>query len=380
MTNSLPHTHENPSSRRRGDGCAGSGRARSQRGAATLLIGLTLVMASVGLAMSVAHTAVLEQRMARNGLLATQATEAAQAGLGFASAWLIAHRPGWIAQPDGSEIAAPDRNPPALATAGGGAFAVNLALERRAEWQGFVRVEATASPAGAPEIAAQVSRFMRPTGVLTHAGETAPPLLVDGCADVSAGRIYPQAAATPQAGTAIVSSADVACITGTVGSLNGGAREGAAFAPGALWSHVFAVSRDEFRELAAGQAALDLPPAERDYWWASAADLVAGDWRLDLGSPERPVVLVVPAELGCPRFTGGVRVVGLVYIEAECLGAPAWDDMQIYGSLAVAGSVAFDNLGPGSRLLHISHAPGTADTIAPPRLDVLTWAGSWKDF
>lgn len=365
MTNSLPPTPENP---------------RSQHGAATLLIGLTLVMASVGLSLSVAHTTVLEQRMARNGLLATQATEAAQAGLGFASAWLVAHRPEWVGLPDGAEIAAPGRNPPPLASAGGGAFAVNLAFERRAAWRGFVHVEATASPAGAPEIVARVSQFLRPTGVLTHAGETAPPLLVDGCADVSAATIFPQDAGTPGAGVAVATSADAACIVGTPGSLQGGRLAGAAFAPGALWPHAFSIGRDEFQALAAEQAALGLPPAQRDYWWASATDLVAGDWRLDLGSPERPVVLVIPADLGCPRFAGGVQLVGFVLIEAECLGAPVWGDARIHGTLAVAGSVAFDNLGPGSRLLHISHTPGAGDRIAPPRLDILTWAGSWRDF
>lgn len=357
-----------------------------QRGAATLLIGLVLVMVSVALAISVAHTAVLEQRMARNSLLASQSGEAASAGLGFGGAWLIRHRPDWIALPGGEEIATPDRNPPGLSTGSGGEFAVNLTFERRAEWQGFIRVEATASPASAPEIEARVSQFLRPTGVLTHAGETAPPLLVDGCADVSAaGGLYPEDANTPGAGVAAATSADAACVVGTAGTLHGGVLAGEAFAPGALWSHVFSVGREELRMLAAEQAAAELPPEERDYWWAGAADLTAGDWRLDLGSPERPIVLIIPAELGCPRFTGGVRLVGVVLIEAECLGAPVWGDMRIYGTLALAGSVDFANLGPGSRLLHISHVPSASmpsapDRIEPPRLDILPLAGSWRDF
>lgn len=350
-----------------------------QRGAATLLIGLVLVMLSVALAVSVAHTTVLEQRMARNSLLASQSGEAANAGLGFGSAWLIRHRPAWIVLPGGEEIATPDRNPPGLSTGSGGEFAVNLTFERRAEWQGFIRVEATAAPASAPEIEARVSQFLRPTGVLTHAGETAPPLLVDGCADVSAaGAIYPAGADTPGAGPAVASSAEAACIAG--GPLHGGTLTGEAFAAGALWEHVFSVGRDELQALAGEQAAAELPHEERDYWWASAADLTAGDWRLDLGSPERPIVLVIPAELGCPRFAGGVRLVGVVLIEAECLDAPAWGDVHIYGTLALAGTVNFTNLGPGSRLLHISHAPGSPDRIEPPRLDVLTLAGSWRDF
>ncbi|MFN2308480.1 MAG: hypothetical protein ABR553_01915 [Gammaproteobacteria bacterium] len=366
MTNSSPPIHDVNGHR--------------QRGAATLLIGLVLVLASVALAISVAHTAVLEQRMARNTLLASQSAEAAQAGLGFASAWLKHRRPEWIVQPDGTAVASPGHNPPRLSSAGGGDFAVNLTYERRAGWAGFIRVEATASPAAAPEIAARVSQFLRPVGVLTQAGETAPPLLIDGCADVSAaGGLYPLGADTPEAAAAIATSADAACIT--AGALHGGAARGDAFPPGGLWAQVFSVGRAEFQALAAEQAALDLPPTERDYWWAEAADLTAGEWRRDLGRPERPIVLVIPASLGCPRFAGGVQLIGLVLIEANCTDTPAWGEVRIYGTLALAGAAHPTPLGPGSRLLHISHAPpATATRIEPPPLEILPLAGSWRDF
>lgn len=352
-----------------------------QRGAATLFIGLVLVLVSVALAISVAHTAILEQRMARNTLLANQSAEAANAGFGFGSAWLKMQRPAWIALPGGEEIATPDRNPPELSTGSGGTFAVNLTFERRAEWQGFIRVEAAASPASAPEIVARVSQFLRPTGVLTPAGETAPPLLVDGCAELAAGgEIYPAGADTAEAGAAIATSVEVSCLDASAAALHGGTLVGERFTEGALWDHVFSVGREELQTLAEEQAALGLPPTERDYWWASGTDLSAGEWRLDLGSPERPIILVIPAELGCPRFSGGVRLVGLVLIEAECLDAPVWGDVRIYGTLALAGTVNFANLGPGSRLLHISHAPGGAARIEPPPLDILPLAGSWRDF
>lgn len=347
-----------------------------QRGAATLLIGLVLSFASALLAIAVAHTTTLEQRMSRNTLLAQQARQAAAAGLDYGKAWLKARRPEWLAQADGSELASPEPNPPGLRSASGSRFAVNVAFERRPAWRGYLRVYATASPGSAPEIEARASQFVRPLGVLTAGGEDAPPLVVDGCVDLgNTHDLYPQAADTPEAGVTLESS--TGCLYGGA-NLHGGTVRSEAFTTGELWDHVFTVARDEFRELAAAQSERMLPATERDYWWAGAADLSGGEWRMNLGSPQRPIVLVIPAALGCPRFSGGVQIVGLVFIEADCSGAPVWGDARIYGSLAVRGD--FASLGPGSRLLHISHAPDGPARIEPPPLELVQLAGSWRDF
>lgn len=349
---------------------------RAQRGAATLLIGLVLSFAGALLALGVAHTAALEQRMSRNTLLAQQAQQAAAAGLDYAKAWVKSRRPEWLIQPDGSELATPLPNPPELRSAGGGSFAVNVTYERRRAWQGYLRIRATAAPAGAPETEARAEQFVRPLGVLGSAGEDAPPLVVDGCIDLGAIHdIYPQRADTPEAGIAVASSSG--CIHAGA-NLHGGAVSGDAFATGELWDHLFSIGRDEFRDHAAAQSERMLPAAERDYWWASASDLTGGEWRMSLGSAHRPIVLVIPMELGCPRLSGGAQIIGLVFIEADCSGAPGWGDVRIYGSLAVRGD--FTSLGPGSRLLHISHAPDGPARIEPPPLELVQLAGSWRDY
>lgn len=352
---------------------------RVQHGAATLVVCLALVIACTALAISLAHTTTMERRMARNTLLAKQAQEAAIAGLNFGNAWLKRQRPDWLVMAGGREVATPDDNPPALQSRTGDAFAVNLTFERDALWQGYILVRATASPASAVEIEARASQYVRPTSVLTVAGETAPPLIVDGCADLSgASDLYPADADTTYAGAAVATSDLAACIHAGGSSLHGGTVQGEAFAVGDLWGYLFTVDRAELESLAAEQAALELPANLRDYWWVSAGDLSAGEWRHSLGSLQRPVVLVVPAELGCPRFSGGAQIVGLVFIEADCTGAPAWGDVRIHGSLTVAGGV--DALGPTSRLSHIGQLPGGPARIELPPLEVTQLAGSWKDF
>ncbi len=349
-----------------------------QRGAVTILISLVLIMVCVLLVISVAQTTTLEARMARNSLLSNQARQAAMAGFNYGNAWLKTHRADWLTAIDGTEIATPDENPPAIVASDGDSFAINVTFERRAEWAGYLRVEATAVPGNAAEVEAVVSQFVRPSSVLTWAGETAPPLVVDGCADLSAASdVYPLGADSDVAGVALASSTAITCLN--LGGVNthGGTLQNEIFAAGELWNYLLSVSRDEFQTLAAAQS--DLDPTQRDYWWATTADLDAGEWRLSLGSLERPIVLVIPSELGCPRFSGGAQIVGLVLIEADCTGAPAWGDVQFYGSLAVSGD--FASLGPSSRVTHISEFPGGGPArIEPPVLDIIQLAGSWKDF
>ncbi len=352
-------------------------RASTQRGAATLLTCLALIIASIALAISVAHTATLEQRMSRNTLLANQAQQAANAGLNFGSVWLKTQRPDWTTLPGGLDIATPTTNPPPMYSSSGDSFAINLTFERTPNWRGYILVRATASPSSAPEIAAKVSHYLRPTGVLTAAAEAAPPLIVDGCADLStASDLYPAAADLADAGPALSASGEASCLLIGGTNVHGGTLQGEAFPSDGLWEYVFSVSRDELQTLAAEQVAA--LPNQRDYWWATADDLSAGEWRQSVGSPQRPIILVIPAELGCPRFSGGAEIVGLIYIEADCTGTPAWGDVSLYGSLAVTGQ--FNNLGPSSHLAHIGQLPGGPANIEPPPLEVIQLAGSWKDF
>lgn len=354
-----------------------SRHASVQRGAATLLTCLALIIASIALAISVAHTATLEQRMSRNTLLANQAQQAANAGLNFGSAWLKIHRPDWLTLPGGLEIATPTASPPAMHSSSGDSFAINLTFERAPTWQGYILVRATASPSSAPEIEAKVSHYLRPTGVLTAAAESAPPLIVDGCADLStASDLYPAAADLPDAGPVLSASGDAGCLHIGGTNVHGGTLQGEAFPSDGLWDYVFSISRDELQTLAAEQ--VSVLPNQRDYWWATEDDLSAGEWRQSVGSPQRPIILVIPAELGCLRFSGGAEIVGFIYIEADCTGAPAWGDVYLYGSLAVTGQ--FNSLGPSSHLAHISQAPGASLHIQPPLLEVIQLAGSWKDF
>lgn len=348
-----------------------------QRGGATLLVALALTIALVALAIALGHTSALEQRMARNSLLAEQTRQAANAGLNYGLATLKAARPTWLTAPDGTELATPNSTPPLLTSHTGDSFALNITFMRDPRWRGYILARSSAAPASDPDVEAHVTQFVRPLGVLTAAGEDAPPLLVDGCVDLTqVNDIYPDAADGTAPGVALATSGAAACNRVGGANLHGGHIQADAFADGARWDHLFTLNREALHSLAQTQA--DDPTDQRDYWWARSSDLSGGDWRTSLGTATRPIVLIIPAELGCPAFSGGTQIVGLVFIEADCSGGPAWGDARIYGNLSLSGDIA--QLGPTTRLLHISHAPGHPVRIEPPPLDVLRLAGSWRDF
>lgn len=337
-----------------------------------------MVIICVMLVISTAQTTTVETRMVRNTVLANQSRLAALAGLNFGTAWLQTQRANWIAAGDGSDIATPNSNPPAIVASDGDSFAINVTFVRRDDWGGYLQVTASAVPGNAAEIEAVASQFVRPSSALTWRGENAPPLIVDGCADVAAmNDLYPVNADGDAPGVVITTSEATSCINLGSASLHGGSLLGNAFTSGALWDTLLSVDRDAFQALASSQS--DIDPGLRDYWWASADDLDGGEWRMNLGSIDHPVVLVIPNKLGCPRFSGGAQLFGLVFIEADCTGAASWGDVYLYGSLAVRGM--FTALSAGSHLLHISEFPsGGPLRIEPPVLGMIQLAGSWKDF
>ncbi|WP_297528585.1 hypothetical protein [Thiohalobacter sp.] len=351
-----------------------------QRGSGTLLVALMLLFSITALLFDVAQGTGESQRASR--LLAQQqaARAAAEAGLAWGRRWLIERPVAWLPAGGGLEIGAPGRAAPALPAPDGDRFGINVAFARHAADPRFVRVVADAQLRGIPEIHGRVSAWLRPASVLTRAGEQAPPLVVDGCLSRphSGADVRPQGLFSLQPGTALASSGPAGCHAPGAANLRGGAIQGGAFTGGGLWAHLFAVSRAELQQLAADEVARGLPPAARRYWWATAADLAAGQWRRSLGRPTAPVVLVFPAALGCPQLGGGAQVHGVVVIEAPCPGGPPWGHFTLFGTLAVGGNL--NRLSPGVRLAHIEQAAGQPPRLALPIIEAPQVPGSWRDF
>jgi hypothetical protein len=139
-----------------------------------------------------------------------------------------------------------------------------------------------------------------------------------------------------------------------------------------LWQVMFSVDRETFARLATAEHGL--PPEQRRYWLAESS----GPWQRSLGSEQQPVVLVFPPTTGCAGFAPGVRVVGVVFIDAACNTPLAASSLDIIGSLVVNGGL--DAGSANLRLRHIQVADATQRRLALPVLRAVRIPGSWRDF
>ena len=347
----------------------------TQRGAATLLTALALILALSGLALAVSHTAVLEQHMTSKQHRKQEALAAAEAAAESGLASLLGDGPRWLPADEGLELALPATPLPTLRSSDGSRFGINLVLSRHPLRPGFVRLHASAEARRAEDIAARVRFSARLYSVLSATGERAPPLLIDGCIPPGgpAVDVFPQA----EDAEAVVLSGGDRCVPADRFRLHGGRVHTLAFPGGSLWPRIFGVTRAQFRKLAEMEAASSLPLHERRHLWVRTSDLSGGRWSLSLGRPEQPVVIVFPESTGCVALAEGTEIHGVLYMEADCTGAPAWGSVRIHGTLAVTGTLPV--LGRYSRIAHIRHARGRPDRLFLPTIAVIPVPGSWND-
>jgi len=346
---------------------------RHERGAASLLVALVLMMLTTLLTLAVAHTQLTETRMAGNEqsqkrllLAAESATEAATAVLATA----VPALPWTPAGEDGTLVSR------ARPSASAGGVETRVIYRRSDRDSPFIEIQAISSAQGGRGIAARVSEEVRLLTVLSPLAESAPPLVINGClsggADVS---IRPVNSDSDAAGDALwrytalpcpaLAAIDMHAGRGLVKSLNN-----------TLWTTLFSVSRDEYARLAAAE--LNRPSARRRYWQVAPAALVDGKWTRSLGNRDRPVVLYFPATTGCPHFAAGVRIFGVVFIDAACPEPLADSRLEVTGTLAINGNA---NSGHARiELQHIRSADRRQTRLAFPAIRVVRLPGSWKDF
>ncbi|MEA2080621.1 MAG: hypothetical protein U9P00_12325, partial [Pseudomonadota bacterium] len=97
-----------------------------------------------------------------------------------------------------------------------------------------------------------------------------------------------------------------------------------------------------------------------------------------LGTADRPVALVFSAETGCPEFSDGVRLYGVVFIDTDCPEPIAGYSFEVFGSLIINGKLNVWNT--KLQLNHIQLADAQQTRLHFPVLRSVPVPGSWKDF
>ena len=350
-----------------------------QAGFATLTTVLMLILGVSALSLTIARATHTEQRLVQKQAAHTRVGFAAEAGLEFAVSELKRSRLNWLAVAPDREVAVPVNTPPPVRTASGDRYGINTRYERHPQRPKHIRIHIDTQATLAPDITGRLQQAVRPYSVLTEAAEQAPPLVLAGCLSPAPGPadLYPRNADRHNAGVAAWTTASPACLRATALDLHRGSITRLASGQPDLWPALLAVDRNRFRQLADDHRNR-LPEPRRRYWQAEAGDLRHGRWHRSLGTPDRPVVLVFPAGLGCPDFRTGTRIHGFVFIDADCGGPPHWNSLRIYGSLAVNGNL--ERLGAHTRLAHIEQASGHPAELRLPVYEVARIPGSWRDF
>jgi len=344
-----------------------------QQGAATLLITLVLMMSITIITLAVARTQLLERRISANVNWNTRLTLLAESGLARGTVYLngAVEDLSWIADPDSdretSEITL-STDPPDTRT--------ELVFSRDINFSRMISVQATARRNDGSNIKARVSQYVRLLSILTPRAEKLPPLVISGCPTglPRSFDIRPQDADTDQAGVAIWSGSLSACsLPGPIDVHNGSLRNIAM--TNGLWPLVFSVDREEFQQLAEQMQAL--PEQERRYR-VVASRSGRHTWDTDLGSTDHPVVLYFPAESGCPFFSPGTTIYGVVYIESGCPDPVAAYNVSIIGALVVDGNLNIAD--SGMQLNNIQIADNLQTRLDFPVLRNIPVPGTWKDF
>ena len=337
-----------------------------QSGAMTLLVGLLLLIGAGILTFSATRTSVIEQRIANNEFRAREAQQAAQAGLEYALAWLAENL--WIAGDS-------EPTPPPVTAASGYVYRTRLTFTKQINGV-CARAQVTATTE--PEILANAWECFNQTGLFdsTIATTMPPPLAITGCLAeptepaelfvLNANAVMTGSAANasclPQGSLDISSWSDTndnrilePLEEGASASFNRTAFGGC---PGTLcaWNHLFDMTLDDAKTAASvsghvytnhipcGAAA---PPGIYLIQTTApidAVDLVgscSGEDGVDddtIGTPRKPILLIVPKESGCPSFNEGVRIHGIVYYEsATACATQGWGGASVHGSVIWEG-------------------------------------------
>jgi hypothetical protein len=345
-----------------------------QAGAATLLIALVLMMSITIVTLAVARTLVVEQRMVNNDNWNTRLLLQAESGLAKGLAYLprSLQTMSWQQAIDNNTLVdklTADSADPGIQT--------DVVFSRPADSDQYISIQVTSSRDDDSTLQTGISLTVRPLSVLTPLAESAPPLILNGCLTSIpiSFDIRPLNTDSDQAGDSVWFDGDRPCSRLHLIDTHNGLIQ-AKITADDLWPLIFSVSREEFNTLATEQNAL--ADSDRNYWLAQDSDLNSGRWNRSLGSVDRPVALYFSAAIGCPEFSDGVRLHGVVFIDSDCPEPIADTGFEIFGTLIINGNL--NTGGTKLRLNHIQLADRQRTRLQFPVLRSVPVPGTWRDF
>lgn len=290
-----------------------------QRGVAALVVILILLFSISGITLYAANTGVLEQKISTNDYRSKQLSEAADAGLQYAMAWLSANAVSWITDPNDANFQIDNNNLTTTLTNG---FTADIQLRRATASAEHVTITATATETGGAPVTAVAQTVVLQRKVVVSGPEA--PLVINGCvSSVNGNPDIENTSSTYE----VVSSQSSACIEqGHFGGSTGFDVQGNGFT-GTAWDRTFGISQAEMQALAS--------VAGSNVYWITQST----PWHTDLGSIGNPVIAVFT---NCAKVNGGTTIVGIAYYFGAC-ETNGWGAGTILGSVVIDGDMTHMN-------------------------------------
>ena len=278
----------------------------TQRGAATLLMALVLMMALTVITMSVAKTRVNAEQINANQQWQTRLFVAAESKQEEILSNIVSLT-GWTQDPVSGQ-----QHYQESGRGSDSQIETVLTLRRSPPPQRFIDMQVTARRDDGSTLAVQISQHVRQLTILSPIAETAPPLILGGCpaSFPTELHIYPRNADSDQASDAIWLTKAASCPGLTNTDLHSGAITTRSTSY-ELRDMLFTLDRDAYAELANRER--NLPASQRQYWLVQPSDLNSGRWSLSVGTVNQHVLLYFPEDAGCPTFADGVQIHGFVF-------------------------------------------------------------------
>lgn len=444
-----------------------------QQGAATMIVVAVLAIAMALVALTIANTGLMEQRISGNDLRAREAQEAAEAGLDYGIAWASKNNVGITAPcpKDGCRI---------TGSSTGENYNYTVTYAKKTTW---IEVISLSNGASDTNISARSTAFIKqiPKALFGSSATMPPPWVIKGCMDKTAKGnpnlllLSAQSKAILLGGLAGVNldtlanasllspeqllaatlklcldvdllgihlGVNLAADADVLNKTNGG--KSSADLDTAIkldqskntdhfqcdknndahcaWNEIFKLDLDATVEVAdlagnifkntnqdedkipCGPAALSSSVYVVEKTNAITSADIKGDCgkeRMEpskipgcvnivgnktIGSCEKPVVIIIRKSAGCPGFSGGVNIYGIIYYEDDGKGdkqeackVNGWGNAKIFGSVIWENSIEKPNA--NTEFHEISYKKGSLNDVFNIGVDdAVRLPGTWKDF
>jgi hypothetical protein len=321
----------------------------------------------------------MEQKLVGNNLRAREAQEAAEAGLEYGVAWAKSNAVSSTVTCSSGSL--PTGCPTALTTVTGSSTGESYSYTLTyTVGTSSIKVTSAAQGVADTSIAAGSEAWLKQISYLTTAGQSAPPLVINGGLSGVTGNPTNDTGSPP--GTAVLTSGSVASVD--TGHLGGNPTLGATVSSPfpdtshPAWDYMFGISLETATAIAIANGynypthALPTTPAAGKapfYVWNSGTHISS-----DYGSAAHPVVIIITAG-NCPKINGGPTIYGMVYFADSC-DDNGWGGATIHGSVIAEASIT--KLTANGTI--IANGVGGVNISNGFVSDTARIPGTWKDF